>query len=82
MMHDGFMGTVAMSGDMHVVGGAVHGMVRVSESPHSCDGAGRGGEESGRSFTTAAADRGRVPSVSHAAAGEQCGDTRRGGSSV
>ena len=55
---------------------------RVSESPHSCEGAGRGGEESGRSFTTAAADRGRVRSVSHAAAGELCGDTRRGSSSV
>ena len=31
-MHDGFMGIAAITGDMHVVGGAVHGMVRVSES--------------------------------------------------
>ena len=45
--------------------------------PHSCDGAGRGREESGRSFTTAAADRGRVSVVSHAAAGVPCGDTLR-----
>ena len=55
-MHDGFMGIVAMTGDMHVVGGAVHGMVRVSESrtavmvPAAADGVwsqlhhGRGGQ--------------------------------------
>ena len=35
MMHDGFMGTVAMSGDMHVVGGAVHGISAVSRSPRT-----------------------------------------------
>ena len=34
-MHDGFMGIVAMSGDMHVVGGAVHGISAVSRSPRT-----------------------------------------------